>query len=80
MLPGTTIAPDPWAPAPCGLFFCRGLRKDRIVEAAGFTSGNAGAVEKRARILYSILLVAAVAVIAFSVIGIAAMMGWIAAG
>jgi hypothetical protein len=37
-------------------------------------------VEKRARILYSLLLVAAVAVIAFSVIGIAAMMGWIAAG
>lgn len=50
------------------------------MEAAGFTSGNAGAVEKRARILYFLLLVAAVAVIAFSVIGIAAMMGWIAAG
>ncbi|HSE00658.1 MAG TPA: hypothetical protein VLB72_07995 [Burkholderiales bacterium] len=50
------------------------------MEAAGLTSGNAGAVEKRARILYSILLVAAVAVIAISVIGIAAMMGWIAAG
>ncbi|HEX9673143.1 MAG TPA: hypothetical protein VGA12_06875 [Burkholderiales bacterium] len=49
------------------------------MDAAGFTPGNAGAVEKRARILYSLLLVAAVAVIVFSVVGIAAMMGWIAA-
>jgi len=50
------------------------------MEAAGFTSGNASAVEKRSRILYSLLLVAATAVIGFSVVGIAAMMGWIAAG
>lgn len=50
------------------------------MDAAGFTSENAGAVEKRARILFSLLLVAAIAVIVFSVVGIAAMMGWIAAG
>jgi hypothetical protein len=79
MLPGTAIAPDSGAPVPCGLFFGCGLRKERLMDAAGFTPGNAGAVEKRARILYSLLLVAAVAVIVFSVVGIAAMMGWIAA-
>ena len=50
------------------------------MEAVGLTPGNSGAVEKRARILYSLLLAAALAVIGFSVVGIVAMMGWIAAG
>ncbi len=50
------------------------------MDAVGYTPGSTGAVEKRARILYSLLLVAAMAVIGFSVVGIAAMMGWFAAG
>jgi hypothetical protein len=50
------------------------------MDAIGFTPESAGAAEKRSRILYSLLLVAAMTVIGFSVVGIAAMMGWIAAG
>lgn len=50
------------------------------MDAVGLTEESAGAVEKRAKILYSLLLVAATAVIGFSIVGIAAMMGWIAAG
>ena len=50
------------------------------MDAVGFTQESTGAVEKRTRILYSLLLAAAMAVIGFSVVGIAAMMGWIAAG
>jgi hypothetical protein len=54
--------------------------KERLMDAVGLNPGSAGAVEKRARILYSLLLAAATAVIVLSVVGIAAMMGWIAAG
>lgn len=50
------------------------------MDAVGFTPGSAGAVERQAKILYSLMLVAATAVIGLSVVGIAAMMGWIAAG
>ncbi|MGH8660199.1 MAG: hypothetical protein ACREUB_00370 [Burkholderiales bacterium] len=49
------------------------------MDAVNMTQGNAGAVEKNARILYPLMLIAAAAVIVFSVLGIAAMMGWIAA-
>lgn len=50
------------------------------MDAVNLTPGNAGAMEKQTRILYPLMLVAAAAVIVFSVAGIAAMMGWIAAG
>jgi hypothetical protein len=50
------------------------------MDAVDTTPGNAGAVEKAPGILYPLMLVAAAAVIVFSVAGIAAMMGWIAAG
>jgi len=49
------------------------------MNAIDMTSGNAGAVEKHSRILYPLMIIAAAAVIVFSVAGIAAMMGWIAA-
>ena len=50
------------------------------MDAVKMTPGNAGAVEKHPRILYLLMLIAAAAVIVFSIAGIAAMMGWIAAG
>ena len=49
------------------------------MDAVKMTSGNAGAVGKHPGILYPLMLIAAAAVIVFSVAGIAAMMGWIAA-
>lgn len=53
---------------------------DGSMDAVNMTPGNAGTAEKNARILYPLMLIAAVAVIVVSVLGIAAMMGWIAAG
>jgi len=50
------------------------------MDAVNMTPGNAGTVEKHPGILYPLLLIAATAVIVLSVVGIATMMGWIAAG
>lgn len=41
------------------------------------TPGNAGSVAKRPGILYPLMLIAAIAVIVFSIAGIATMMGWL---
>ena len=49
------------------------------MDAVNLTSGNAGAVAKHPGILYPLMLIAAIAVIVFSVAGIAAMMGWMPA-
>ena len=50
------------------------------MDAVNMTPGSAGTAVKRPGILYPLMLVAATAVIVFSVVGIATMMGWIAAG
>ena len=50
------------------------------MDAVNLTPGNAGTVVKHPGILYPHMLIAAIALIAFSVAGIATMMGWIAAG
>lgn len=46
------------------------------MNAVNMTSGNAGDMEKRSGILYPLMLIAAIAVIVFSISGIASMMGW----
>ena len=46
------------------------------MDAVNTTSGTAGTVVKHPGILYPVMLVAAIAVIVFSVAGIATMMGW----
>lgn len=46
------------------------------MNAVNMTSGNAGAMDKRSGILYPLMLIAAMAVIVFSISGIATMMGW----
>lgn len=46
------------------------------MNAVNMTSGNAGAMDKRSGILYPLMLIAAIAVIVFSISGIATMMGW----
>ncbi|HEY7658057.1 MAG TPA: hypothetical protein VH881_14410 [Burkholderiales bacterium] len=46
------------------------------MNAVNMTSGSAGAMDKRSGILYPLMLIAAVAVIVFSISGIATMMGW----
>lgn len=46
------------------------------MNAVNMTSGSAGAMDKRSGILYPLMLIAAIAVIVFSVSGIATMMGW----
>jgi len=58
--------------------FLAAVSKERAMDAVKMTPGDAGAVEKHPRILYPLMLIAAAAVIVFSVAGIAAMMGWIA--
>ena len=50
------------------------------MDSVNLTPGNAGTVTKHTGILYPLMLIAAIAVIVFSVAGIATMMGWIAAG
>jgi len=47
------------------------------MNAVNMTPGTAGAAVKDTGILYTLMLVAAVGVIVFSIAGIAAMMGWI---
>lgn len=47
------------------------------MNAVNMTSGNTGAVDKRSGILYPLMLFAAIAVIVFSISGIATMMGWL---
>lgn len=47
------------------------------MDAVNTTSGAAGTVVKHPGILYPVMLLAAIAVIVFSVAGIATMMGWI---
>jgi hypothetical protein len=69
----------PQFPFRVGGFLAAG-RKEQSMDAVNVTPVNAGAVEKHSRILYPLMLFAAAAVIFFSVAGIAAMMGWIAAG
>lgn len=49
------------------------------MDAVNMTPGNAGTVVKHPGILYPLMLIAAIAVIVFSVAGIAAMMGWMPA-
>ena len=49
------------------------------MDAVNMTSGNGGTVAKHPGILYPLMLIAAIAVIVFSVAGIAAMMGWMPA-
>jgi hypothetical protein len=46
------------------------------MDAVNMTPGNAGTVVKTPGILYPLMLIAAIAVIVFSVAGIATMMGW----
>jgi hypothetical protein len=46
------------------------------MNAVNMTSGSAGAMDKRPGILYPLMLIAAIAVIVFSISGIATMMGW----
>jgi len=46
------------------------------MDAVNLTPGNAGTVVKHPGILYPLMLIAAIAVIVFSVAGIATMMGW----
>ena len=46
------------------------------MSTVNMTSGNAGTVVKDPGILYPLMLIAAIAVIVFSVAGIATMMGW----
>ena len=46
------------------------------MSAVNMTSGHAGTVVKDPGILYPLMLIAAIAVIVFSVAGIATMMGW----
>ena len=46
------------------------------MDAVNTTPGNAGTVVKDPGILYPVMLIAAIAVIVFSVAGIATMMGW----
>ena len=46
------------------------------MDAVNITPGNAGTVVKHPGILYPLMLIAAIAVIVFSVAGIATMMGW----
>ena len=50
------------------------------MDAVNTTSGTEGTGVKHLGILYPVMLIAAIAVIVFSVAGIATMMGWIAAG
>ena len=47
------------------------------MDAVNMTPGNASTVVKHPGILYPLMLIAAIAVIVFSVAGIATMMGWI---
>ena len=49
------------------------------MDAVNLTPGNTGTVEKHPGILYPLMLIAAIAVIVFSVAGIATMMGWMPA-
>jgi len=49
------------------------------MDAVNMTSGNGVTVAKHPGILYPLMLIAAIAVIVFSVAGIAAMMGWMPA-
>jgi hypothetical protein len=49
------------------------------MDAVNMTPGNAGTVAKHPGILYPLMLIAAIAVIVFSVAGIATMMGWMPA-
>jgi hypothetical protein len=49
------------------------------MHAVNMTPGSAGAVAKHPGILYPLMLIAAIAVIVFSVAGIATMMGWMPA-
>jgi hypothetical protein len=46
------------------------------MDAVNMTPGNTGTVVKHPGILYPLMLIAAIAVIVFSVAGIATMMGW----
>jgi len=46
------------------------------MDAVNMTPGNAGTVGKHPGYLYPLMLIAAIAVIVFSVAGIATMMGW----
>ena len=46
------------------------------MDAVNMTTGNTVSVVKRPGILYPLMLIAAIAVIVFSVAGIATMMGW----
>ena len=46
------------------------------MNAVNMTLGRAGAMDKRPGILYPLMLIAAIAVIVFSISGIATMMGW----
>jgi hypothetical protein len=46
------------------------------MDAVNMTPGNAGTVVKHPGVLYSLMVIAAMAVIVFSVAGIVAMMGW----
>ncbi|HSB49598.1 MAG TPA: hypothetical protein VLD15_08790 [Burkholderiales bacterium] len=46
------------------------------MEAVNMTPGTAGTAVKDAGILYPLMLIAATAVIVFSIAGIATMMGW----
>lgn len=46
------------------------------MEAVNMTQGTAGTAVKDAGILYPLMLIAATAVIVFSIAGIATMMGW----
>ena len=47
------------------------------MDAVNMTPGNADTVVKHPGILYPLMLIAAIAVIVFSVAGIATMMGWV---
>jgi hypothetical protein len=61
-----------------GLAAARG--KERSMDAVNLTPGTAGTAVKDAGILYPLMLIAAAAVIVFSIAGIATMMGWMPGG
>lgn len=46
------------------------------MNAVNMTSGHASDMDRRSGILYPLMLIAAIAVIVFSISGIASMMGW----
>jgi hypothetical protein len=51
-------------------------QKEHSMDAVNMTPGPAGTAMKDAGILYPLMLIAAAAVIVFSIAGIATMMGW----